>query len=122
MSNLLEVMFTNNPGFEKVATGLEDGPSTAYINSGGDKLYVLLRGHIVCFVGPYWKTMNEIDLKNTLEFGIEVELARRREAERVRNGGTIFILCKACLIPLQKHPFTGKYTCFVHGKRNDARS
>lgn len=117
MSGELIAEFENNPGYEKVVVDLEEGQTTAYISSGGQRLYVALRGHIVCFSGLLWDTFGPKELKSALNFAIDVALVWRREAERIRNGGVIFIICKECNIPLQKHPFTGKYTCFVHGKR-----
>lgn len=117
MPHVLQHLFENNPGLEEVSMDLEEGPVTVYITDGGKKLYVLLRGHIVCFVGPPWGSMDLQDLHSAVNFAIDVELCWRREAERIRNGGAIFIICKECNIPLQKNPFTSKYSCWTHGKR-----
>src|SRR4051812_15238517 len=114
MPHALQHRFENNPAFEKVATGLEDGPPSAYLDKDGIRLYVLLNYHIACFVGPKWKEMNHLDRQNTIEFCVEVELAKRREAERIKNGGTLWIVCKDCYIPLQRNPFDGRYFCHRH--------
>lgn len=114
MSDILERRFDNNSAFEKIDTGLVGGPPTAYMTLDGKELYVLLMGHIARLEGFDWRILKGNDLQSALRFAIMVELIWRQEANRIKNGGVIQIVCKRCRRPFEKNPFDGKYKCFAH--------